>query len=76
MLLEGGAAVDDRMPGGWTALMEAAWNGDAAIVSLLLEHGADPQALSDAGRSPASLAEQQGHADVAAVISRSVNGPS
>lgn len=48
-LVEKGAAVDARSPMGRTALLAAAAQRDSfRIVSYLLEHGADPQALDGA----------------------------
>ena len=41
---------------GFTPLHTAAQNGDAELVRLLLEHGADPAAAGSGGRAPADLA--------------------
>ena len=41
---------------GFTPLHTAAQNGDAELVRLLLEHGADPGATASDGRSPRDLA--------------------
>jgi ankyrin repeat protein len=45
-----------RHRGGWTALHVAAANGHAAIVDLLLQHGADVNAPDQCGRPGAGLA--------------------
>jgi len=66
LLLERGASPDDAQAGGWTALHSAAKQGDAALVELLLGHGAAPAPASDDGLLPADLAEEAGHAEVAA----------
>ncbi|MCP5545247.1 MAG: ankyrin repeat domain-containing protein [Akkermansiaceae bacterium] len=51
-LLDAGAEIDSRMPGGVTALMEAAANGRMEAVQYLLGRGADPT-LRDARKSRA-----------------------
>jgi ankyrin repeat protein len=42
LLLDAGADVNRQGAGGFTALHSAAQSGDAELVRLLLEHGADP----------------------------------
>ena len=46
-LLEGGAAVNARQHGGWTALHAAAQNGDVSIGHVLIGGGADLTARAD-----------------------------
>ena len=46
-LLDLGAVVDARDVGGWDALMNASGDGPAAVVTLLLDRGADPCSRSD-----------------------------
>ena len=50
----------------WTALHFAAANGKAQVVDLLLQAKASPTAVDKDGDTPAQMAEQQGHADLAA----------
>ena len=69
-LLAAGAEVDARQGGGYTALHEAALLGDADLVRLLLDHGADPTAPADDGLTPIALARDKGHAAVAAALER------
>jgi ankyrin repeat protein len=49
VLLAHGANVNQRGPGGWTALDYAASRNDGAWVNWLLEHGADPSIKADDG---------------------------
>ena len=48
---------------GWTPLHTAAARGHGAVVSLLLEHGAPPGAVSEAGDTALNLAAAGGHVD-------------
>ena len=64
-LLEAGAEVNVAQQGGWTPLHQAAAHGHAALVDLLLAHGADPDARSDDARTPADMARANGFADLA-----------
>jgi hypothetical protein len=47
--------------------MLAAYHGHAPLVKLLLEHGADPNALNDRGQSPLAGAVFKGEKDVVEV---------
>ncbi len=47
-----------------TALSEAASQGHSNIVAFLIEAGADPNSLSDTGRSPMWRAAFNGHIDI------------
>ncbi len=67
-LLEAGAEVNAAQIGGFTPLMEAARNGNAALVEALLAHGARAEATTEDGRRAADLAEEEGHAAVAALL--------
>jgi len=55
-LQSGSHAARSRGPHGFTPLMAAAQYGDAALVSRLLEAGADPAAASDSHLTPLMLA--------------------
>eukprot|EP01045_Picozoa_sp_COSAG04_P019090 COSAG04_NODE_1822_length_5493_cov_33.626251_3_plen_247_part_00 len=69
LLLEGGAAVDSAGDNqhGATALTWAACDGLADMVRLLLEAGADANRRAD-GKTALELAEERGHAKVAALL--------
>jgi ankyrin repeat protein len=64
-LLDAGAEVDARSHGGFTALQEAAENGDEDLMELLLARGADPTLTNDDGKSAADLAIDRGHEELA-----------
>ena len=70
LLLENDAPADARQHGGWTALHEAAQIGDTHMVRDLLQHGADPQARSDDGKTPADMATAKGHEEILKLLSR------
>lgn len=72
-LIDRGAAVDTPMGRQRvTPLMMAAIRGHAALVRLLLAHGADPASRDDKGRTALDLATKKGHADVAQALSAAV----
>ena len=57
LLLEGGADVNaPNALGNWTPLHAAAYEQHAAVVMLLMEHGADPGVVDGEGRTPADYA--------------------
>eukprot|EP00435_Cladocopium_sp_Y103_P033538 s404_g8.t1 len=56
----------------WTALHQAAFNGDAEIAGFLLEKGADPQAQTRSGQTPAEVAKNEA---VRAVIQKAEGVP-
>jgi uncharacterized protein len=60
LLLERGAAVDQRLPGDATALMIAAVQGYPEIAEQLLDAGADPNAVDARGHSALHAASQFG----------------
>ena len=65
-LLERGADVNARQSHDYTALHTAAANGDRALADVLLTAGADRKAHSADGKTPAAIAEEKGHAELAA----------
>jgi ankyrin repeat protein len=69
LLLEGGADSNARSGDGRTALMMAAGRyGSSAVVQLLLDHKADPSAMSPQGQSAARTAALAGDADVLRIL--------
>ena len=66
-LLDHGANVRAKTPTGFTTLIAASLSGNARLVALLLERGADPNALCklerDILQTPAGVAASMGHAD-------------
>jgi ankyrin repeat protein len=49
-------------------LLWAAWNGQKAVVKVLLEKGADLEAKDDTGQTPLSVASEKGHKDVVQLL--------
>ena len=72
-LVEKGADINAKHPGGYTPLHAAAQNGDLELARLLLDRDAIPSAVTDKGETPLSLAEEKGHSDVATLL-RTVSG--
>lgn len=68
VLLEAGADPNVRQALGWTPLLGAAHNGDAASVRSLLAAGADPRAINDEGRSVLELAVERDDASTIEAI--------
>jgi len=61
-LLDKGADVNKGMDNGWTPLLVAIYNGNAKMVKLLLDYGADITGREPMGhRTPVQLAEEKGH---------------
>jgi len=60
LLVDRGCPVDGRgSDGGHTALHEAAYNGDVALVRFLLDRGADPSLQTGGGQTAVDLARHQ-----------------
>lgn len=60
MLIDAGADVHSKNAGGHTPLHEAAYRGFDKIVRRLLQHNANPNALSNQKRTPLHEACAQG----------------
>ncbi len=72
LLLEHGAPgiVNARQQGGWVPIHAAAQNGDRAMVELLLKHRADPKLANDDGKTPAVVAREKGHEEIASLLEK------
>ena len=72
LLLDHGAPgiVNARQQGGWAPIHAAAQNGDRAMVELLLKHRADPKLANDDGKTPAVVAREKGHEEIAALLEK------
>jgi ankyrin repeat protein len=68
LLLEHGAPVNARQQSGWVAIHAAAQNGDRPMVELLLKYGADPKLTNADGKTPAAVARDKGHEEIAALL--------
>lgn len=68
LLLKAGADPNAVQQDSFRPLHSAAQNGSTAIVRLLLDYGADPTHPDAQGRLPWVLADEAGHADVAAIL--------
>ncbi|MEQ8818836.1 MAG: ankyrin repeat domain-containing protein [Sumerlaeia bacterium] len=68
--LASGAALEFRSRQNLTALMKAAARGHLLVVEYLLDHGADPAALTSHGLTALHFAIQAQHRDTAACLIR------
>src|SRR5262245_52298911 len=69
LLIERGAPIDGRgSPKGHTPLHEAAFNGDVALVRLLLENGADRRLRTGDGQTALEIANLKGRDEVARLL--------
>jgi len=69
MLLDAGADPNDcpeQDPS--PPLHDAAWQGHAEVVRILLRYGADPLALDGEGRTALDCARKAGHGEVARIL--------
>jgi ankyrin repeat protein len=69
LLLEQGADVNMAQAGGYTPLHQAAANGRADLVGILLEAGANPATLCHRGKAPADYALERKHEAVVQLLS-------
>ena len=67
-LLAAGADVNLAQQDGVTPLHEAAHNGRADLVQLLLDHGADPSARDGKGRTARDFATERNHQAVLQIL--------
>jgi ankyrin repeat protein len=74
ILLDRGAKLEERNTfQGWTSLFFAAsWSQTTRAVRILLERGANPEARDDHGQTPAQIAKEKGHLEVAGCLDRRV----
>src|SRR5207245_2705282 len=73
-LIAAGARVNHRQSSGYTALHEAAAIGNADVVRLLLDSGAQPDVRNTEGQTPADLAREAGHAALADGLEAAARG--
>jgi uncharacterized protein len=77
LLLEAGADPNARQTAGYTAIFSAAAANRRDLAELLIAHGADPKLENDLSQSPATLARERGHEELAAWLeSQSQQRPS
>ncbi len=69
VLIEAGADINVRKPGGGTPLhLAVSWHGGAPLVKYLLKHGADPTLRDDDGDTAMDLAREREHEDIIAIL--------
>jgi uncharacterized protein len=69
LLLKAGSELEAETKDGGTALASAAWFGCAPAVEVLLNAGADPTRRDSKERTPADLARERGHDELARRLS-------
>jgi ankyrin repeat protein len=67
-LLLAGADIHERTPQKWTALHICSERGDAGIMSVLLDNGADVMALDSDHNNALHIAAKHGNYDVCKVL--------
>jgi ankyrin repeat protein len=67
-IIEAGADIDSRGPGGWTPLFYATQSGKTDIVEQLLARGAELAAKDQQGRLPVLLAAENGHLEIVQIM--------
>src|SRR5206468_511565 len=73
-LIAAGARVNHRQSSASMALHEAAAIGNADVVRLLLDSGAQPDVRNTEGQTPADLAREAGHAALADGLEAAARG--
>ena len=68
LLLAHGAPPNACQQYGWTSIHAAAQNGDRLMVDLLLQYAADPKLANDEGKTPAAVAREKGHEEIARLL--------
>ena len=68
LFLKAGMDVDIRDEREWTPLMVAAFNGNEVVAKLLVQHGANPNALDRAGYAPLHWAALNGFEEVVRLL--------
>lgn len=68
IVLDAGADPNATQQGGFTALHEAALNGNLELIALLLKHGADPKIENEQGQSASDVALANGRHEAARML--------
>ena len=71
-LLDAGADPNARQNGGYTALHEAAYNGNIDMIRLLLDRGAEAKLATADGKLAIDIARSSEHAEAARVLASAV----
>src|SRR5207253_11243319 len=67
-LVQSGANLEAKSPGGLTPLHHAAYEGYLPIVEYLLKEGAHYTSRTKSGKTPKDLARQKGHVDIVKLL--------
>jgi len=67
-LLDAGADPNARSASGGTPLHTAAFTGDSAVLELLIAHGGDASIKNEQGKTPADIARERGHPEMARLL--------